>query len=84
MEIYYETAHYEYGNDYPVATAFDDLDEAIEFAEAHGIDTICEIGGSWDEYMKCEWCGEWFPTSELDNGICSQCDAAIRSRGERW
>lgn len=84
MEIYYETAHYEYGCDYPIATAHDTLEDAIAFAEANGIDTISEIGGAWDEFMKCEWCGEWFTIPELDKGICSQCEAAIRSRGERW
>lgn len=82
MEHYYETAH----NDSGEVVEHETLEKAIEYAEAHGIDLICEIGGPWDEYKKCEWCGEWYDHYEIEenNGICNRCHAAIRSRGERW
>lgn len=81
MKTYYETTHND-GGEFPVATAHDTLEAAIEFAEANGIDLICEIGGSWDEFEKCEFCGEWCTTEELDKGICQRCKLAIWSRGE--
>lgn len=68
------------------AIAFDTLEEAIEFADANGCELICEMGGSWDEYKKCEFCGEWDLAYTIDNnnGICDYCEMAIYSRGERW
>ena len=81
MKTYYETAHYEPGDEFPTATAHDTLEEAITFAEAHGITTIQQIGGAWDEFEKCEFCGEWFTAPELENGLCAQCEQAIKSHG---
>lgn len=81
MKTYYETAHYEPGSEYPTATAHDTLEEAIAFAEAHGITIIEEIGGSWDEYEKCEFCGEWYSSDELEKGLCWMCEQAIKSHG---
>lgn len=80
MEHYFET--YEEN----LTTAHDTLDEAIKYAEAHNIEIICEIGGSWGEYKKCEFCGEWDLLYEIDknNGICDYCRMALWSRGEKW
>lgn len=64
-------------------TAFDDLDSAIEYAEANGCDLICEVGGSWDEYRKCWFCEEWKSTAELNkNDLCEKCENYLISRGE--
>lgn len=82
MEIYYETTHND-GGVFPVTHAHDTLEEAIEFAEANGIETICEIGGTWDEYQKCWFCGEWYTSAEIEkSGVCWRCKLAIWSRGE--
>ena len=76
---YYQTNLYEPGQTYPTATAHNTLDEAIEFATANGIDTIYEIGGNWDEWEKCWFCGEWFPTTDLDqDNTCHRCRIAIK------
>lgn len=81
MKIYYETTHDD-GGEFPILTAHETIEEAIEFAEANGIKTIYEVGGSFDEFEKCEFCGEWYTTEELNNGICWRCKLAIWSRGE--
>lgn len=82
MKIYYETAHYETGSEYPTTTAHDDFESAAEFADAHGIETIQQIGGAWDEFCKCWFCGEWFPGTEInDAGTCDRCAVAIRDHG---
>lgn len=76
--IYYETTHYDGGSDFPVTTAHDTLDEAIEFADSHGVTLISEIGGSWDDFGKCSFCGEWFTTCELSSdSLCEDCERAI-------
>lgn len=68
------------------AVAFETLDEAIAFADENDCNLICEMGGSWDEYKKCEFCGDWGLIYEIDqnNGICERCSLALYSRGERW
>ena len=43
---------------------------------------------SYDEYVRCNWCGEVFTVDqcvfEANMGwLCDRCEAAIRSRGER-
>lgn len=82
MEIYYETTHND-GGEFPITVAHKTIDDAIEYADANGIDLICEIGGSWDEYEKCWFCGEWYPSTDLDkNGTCWRCKLALWSRGE--
>lgn len=74
MKTYYETTHND-GGEFPVTTAHATLEEAIEFAEANGIDLICEIGGAYDEYEKCGFCDEWMPSQDLDeNGWCEHCN----------
>lgn len=81
MKIYYETAHRDTG-DFPILTAHDTLEDAIQFAEANGITTIYQIGGSYDEYEKCEWCDEWHHLEKLTDGLCWRCRLAAWSRGE--
>lgn len=84
-KIYYETVHSsgdnpEDGIDYKgILVAHDTLEDAIDYAEQNGIETITEIGGSWTEYEKCWFCGEWFDVNELNtNNECSRCEAAIK------
>ena len=73
MTHYYETTHND-GGGFPVITAHDTFKEAVEFAEANGIPTIYEVGGSFDEFEKCGFCGEWFPVADLDGGgWCRDC-----------
>lgn len=80
MQEYFETVHNEPGQDFPTTTAHDDLESAIEFAEAHGIPTIY---GLYDTFEKCWFCGEWWPISDMDNdGTCTPCQMEMRSRGE--
>lgn len=82
MEIWYETAHIETGDEFPTATAHNTLEEAITFADAHEITIICEMGGNWDEFEKCEFCGEWFTSEELnEEKLCFYCEQAIKSHG---
>lgn len=79
---FYETSQYEPGDIYTTLTAHDTLESAIEFAEAHNITTIYEIGGNHEEFEKCSFCGEWFPLSDLNiNNECFQCEQAIKSHG---
>ena len=47
----------------------------------------CEWIADGEEWHKCEWCGENFPESELQEEIdlgylCEHCILAISSRGE--
>lgn len=73
MEHYYETTH-ESGN-LTITTKHATLDEAIEFAEANRIEEIHEIGGSFDDFAKCGFCGEWLPIQDLNvNGWCDHCE----------
>lgn len=73
MKTYYETTHND-GGEFPLTVAHETLEEAIEYAETHGIDTINEIGGAWDDWQKCGFCGEWFPSQDLDeDGWCEHC-----------
>lgn len=81
MKRYFETVHHD-GGEYPIATAHDTLETAIDFADAHGIELICEIGGSFDEWQKCAFCGEWFLAYTLnEHGDCERCAVAIRDHG---
>ena len=79
MTHYYETFCGAY------AYAHDTLEGAIDFAEKNGVDLICEIGGSWTEYGKCKFCGEWVDITELNEyGDCSRCETAIRDHNGLW
>ena len=80
MQEYFETVHNEPGQDFPTTTAHDDLESAIEFAEAHNIPTIY---GEYDTYEKCWFCEQWIPICEIQSdGACDMCHLEFRSRGE--
>lgn len=81
MKTYYQTAHYEPGENFPIVTAHETFDEAVKFAEAHGIAIIEEIGGSWGTFDQCDICGEWFSADETEFGICYRCSRAIKEHG---
>lgn len=83
--VYYETVKRADDNlldgiDYKgILVAHDTLEDAIEYAEQNGIETITEVGGNWAEYEKCWFCGEWFDVNELNtNNECSRCESAIK------
>lgn len=79
MQHYYETFCGVY------AYSHDTLEEAIDFAEKNGVEMICEIGGSWTEYSKCNFCGEWVDITELnEEGDCPRCEVAIRDHNGLW
>lgn len=61
---------------------FEDFDEATYYAENIGIDFIAELGGNFEEFGKCKYCGDWVPCAELDayDDICERCAAYIASR----
>ena len=78
--IYYET----FASDGEKCTvcAFDTLEEAIEHAEASGCTTIQESGGSYTEYEKCEFCGDWYDVAEMNiENYCERCQIAIQDHG---
>lgn len=56
--------------------SFDNLDDAIEFADSIGSRHISEIGGSWTDYAVCDFCGHWFDACHLNTHdecpICQQ------------
>lgn len=85
MTIYYETYHHAPGDNFATITAHTTIEDAFAFAEAHRIRTVYQIGGSYDEFEKCEFCGEWCSHDDLKtSGICWRCDLALYSRGEKW
>ena len=60
------------------------FEDALEYIEKTSAapNRIEEIGGSWDVFKKCNFCGEWTPTTELnDEHICTYCEQAIKSHG---
>lgn len=82
MKHYYETSHQEPGQHHPTVTAHDNLDAAITYANTHNINIIYEIGGAWDEYGRCWFCGEWFSLCQLNNrNECERCEIALIQHG---
>lgn len=72
---------YEIAGDHEL-TCFDDFEEAAAYADEIGSGTIYECGGSFDEYEKCWFCGEWFSVSQLnDVNLCDRCFVAVRDHG---
>ena len=62
--------------------AFDDLEKAMTYADKHNCSIISEIGGAWDDFEKCSFCGEWFTSTELNiNRECERCETAIKDHG---
>ena len=94
MKTYFETYEYHNSGERPesdgidlkgscTATAHETLDDAIQYAESHECDLIAEIGGSWTEYKKCWFCGEWVDITTLNkNDLCDHCENYLISRGE--
>lgn len=79
MKTYYEIEHKESGG----VIGFEDLENAIEYAESNECGLICEVGGSWTEFKKCWFCGEWVDVTEMnDNDLCNHCENYLISRGE--
>lgn len=77
---YYET-HQSDGEKCTVC-AFDTLEEAIEHAEKSGCPTVQQIGGSYSEFEKCAFCGEWYDTDEMNiENYCERCQIAIKDHG---
>lgn len=96
-DIDWELNRYEVYNQYDdLMNVFDDESEAIDWAIANN-GAYIDLSSSdtanferiWtanDDIAKCDWCNEYFDSSELmktDLGnLCSQCYSAIKSRGE--
>lgn len=74
---YFETVHHDPGEDFSTVTSHATLDEAIEYANQHRTPYIYEIGGSWLELRKCDFCKEWIPVSEMTQDLCNDCLRAI-------
>lgn len=73
MEIYYEVQGGKDG-----VRCFHSLEDAVEFADANGCELISEVGGSWTDYSKCEWCEEWYDVNDINRaGVCYRCERAI-------
>ena len=74
--------YYEIGNNREILS-FDTLEAAIEYADANDVTLISEIGGAWDDYVKCWFCEEWVPVSETNReNLCNHCESYLISRGE--
>ena len=81
---YYEVANKQTPNDGAPqgVTAFDTLEEAIQFADENECEMISEIGGNWTDFQKCWFCGEWFDCCDLiGTGVCDRCAVAIHDHG---
>ena len=62
---------------------FNDIDDAITYAESVGAVSVQEIGGSWYEFTRCAWCEEWQPLCDFDGTCyCVNCRNYLKSRGE--
>lgn len=54
--------------------SFDSFDKAEEFANANGCTVISQCGGAWDDFIKCEYCGEFVPANDMhDAHQCENC-----------
>lgn len=54
--------------------AFDTFEEAEQFANENGCKLISQCGGAWDDFIKCDLCGEFVPSYEMHNGDeCENC-----------
>ena len=63
--------------------AHETLEQAIKFAEENKCEIICEIGGNWEEWLKCSFCGDWFPSVELnEKSECNICEMVIRDHNK--
>ena len=58
------------------------IETAIDIADENGYNRICEIGGSWDEWERCDLCDEFFPLCELnDEHECENCEMQAHYHG---
>lgn len=59
-----------------IIVAHDTLEEAKAYAEGRRVFSITEVGGRFDEWVRCELCGEWTISDELSaDGYCHVCEA---------
>lgn len=78
----YSDYYYEITAEHGCVIGFEELEDAIEYADKHGATMISQIGGSFTDYEKCAFCGEWFDCCELnEHGDCSRCEQAIKDHG---
>lgn len=73
-----------YEDDDEIVALHETFDDALEYIEetSAAVERIEEIGGSWDVFKRCDFCGEWTPTTELnDEHVCTYCEQAINSHG---
>lgn len=83
MKTWYEVAKRDEAEAFPEIDAFEDIEEAIVFADENGADTIYECGGSYETYGKCWFCENWVSICEMDReNTCYRCQMALMSRGE--
>ncbi len=73
-----------YEDNESILTYHETFDDALDYIEEcrAAVETICEIGGTWEAFDKCDFCKEWTPRSELnDEHICEYCEQAIKAHG---
>lgn len=75
MVHYFETVHEIPGHPYKIRTAHETFEHAAFFADNNGIWNIAEIGGHWQTFTRCHFCGEWF-TGE-HNEYCERCERTL-------
>ena len=62
------------GNVIALHLTFDDALDYIQETSAQ-VERVEEIGGTWDTFKKCKFCGEWIATNELnESGWCDHCE----------
>lgn len=59
----------------------EDLDAIMTIANELGASDF-ENDDTITHFYKCSFCGDWIEESELNAGICTYCEQAIKSRGE--
>lgn len=60
-------------------TCFDTIEDAIEFADKNGLSIIQEVGGNWEQWERCSFCNDWFPSCDLNElKRCDRCHVAIK------
>lgn len=79
--IMYETVERD-GSEFPLRVAHFTLAEAEAYAEGRNVESILQIGGYWDEYVRCPICHDWVLSSEIsEDGLCAACERAGRDHG---
>lgn len=66
-----------YEDDDKIIAMHDSFEDALEYIykTSAAVERIEEIGGSWDVFKKCQFCGDWFTEYELDEaGWCEHCN----------